>query len=191
MKFRFCGDADCPDWVLVEINILSTLSSVKLKLLAQVVANGIINPPIDMTKAEKLFADSKLDLDLDLKACVACLSFIITSTVGYNCDRSVLHSELQQLGLPREHSTSIRRVTDDNYGEIAAKLAASSLKINPLQKCNIQHDKNTNIFEVSLEIGNNPPTNILITPFTLDVLLENLKSVRSTMKELHENPYVL
>ncbi|GJQ84269.1 hypothetical protein Trydic_g2933 [Trypoxylus dichotomus] len=191
MRFKFCGDADCPDWVLVEINTLSSLSSVKLKLLSQVVANGIVNPPIDMAKAEKLFADSKLDLDVDLKACIACLSFIITSTVRYNCDRNMLHSELQQLGLPREHSTSIKRVTDDNYTEIAAKLEANSLKVNPLEKCSIKHDKDTNCFEVSLEIGNDQISNVLMTPFTLDVLLENLKSVRSTMKELHDNPYVL
>ncbi|KRT78195.1 hypothetical protein AMK59_6797, partial [Oryctes borbonicus] len=163
MRFRFCGDADCPDWVLVEINTLSSLSSVKLKLLAQVVANGIVNPPIDISKAEKLFADSKLDLDIDLKACMACLSFIITSTVRYNCDRNMLHSELQQLGLPREHSTSIKRVTDDNYTEIATKLGASSLKVNPLEKYSIKHNKDSNCFEISLTIGSKQTTNVLMT----------------------------
>ncbi len=25
MKFRFCGDLDCPDWVLAEINTLSKM----------------------------------------------------------------------------------------------------------------------------------------------------------------------
>ena len=25
MKFRFCGDLDCPDWVLLELSILSTM----------------------------------------------------------------------------------------------------------------------------------------------------------------------
>lgn len=48
-RFRFCGDADCPDWVLAEINTLSRLSSVKLKLLARVVAEGLLNPPLDVT----------------------------------------------------------------------------------------------------------------------------------------------
>ncbi|KAJ8914594.1 hypothetical protein NQ315_017299 [Exocentrus adspersus] len=74
MRFRFCGDADCPDWVLVEINTLSKLSSIKLKLLTQIVAQGIISAPVDMDKAEKLFAESKLEAGIDLKACMACLT---------------------------------------------------------------------------------------------------------------------
>ncbi|RZB41623.1 COMM domain-containing protein 4, partial [Asbolus verrucosus] len=64
-KFRFCGEADCPDWILAEINTLSRLSSVKLKLLSQIVVQGIIKPPIELSKAEKLFTDSKLVNPLD------------------------------------------------------------------------------------------------------------------------------
>uniref|UniRef100_A0A667YQN8 COMM domain containing 4 n=1 Tax=Myripristis murdjan TaxID=586833 RepID=A0A667YQN8_9TELE len=33
MRFRFCGDLDCPDWVLAEISTLAKISSVKMKLL--------------------------------------------------------------------------------------------------------------------------------------------------------------
>jgi hypothetical protein len=62
MKFRFCGEADCPDWILAEIYTLSRLSSVKLKLLAQIVVQGIMKPPVDLNKAEKLFSDSKLGM---------------------------------------------------------------------------------------------------------------------------------
>lgn len=42
-KFRFCGDGDCPDWVLAEIHSsLSVLSSVKLKILTQMVAKSLL-----------------------------------------------------------------------------------------------------------------------------------------------------
>lgn len=42
-KFRFCGDGDCPDWVLAEIySSLSVLSSVKLKILTQMVAKSLL-----------------------------------------------------------------------------------------------------------------------------------------------------
>ena len=30
-KFRFCGDLDCPDWILAEISILSKLVGSQLK----------------------------------------------------------------------------------------------------------------------------------------------------------------
>lgn len=121
----------------------------------------------------------------------------------------MLHSELQQLGLPREHSGSIRRVTDEHYADIVLKLGADSLKgtilfflrriellsklfiVNPLEKCSIQTNKENNLVELNLEIGDKEKANVLMTPFTLDVLLENLKSIRSNMKELHDNPYVL
>lgn len=68
------------------------------------------------------------DLDVDLKACIACLSYIITSTVRFDCDHSALYSELQQLGLPPEHSTSIKRVVDDVRTDLSQKLKNLSLK---------------------------------------------------------------
>ncbi|KAJ8977702.1 hypothetical protein NQ317_005435 [Molorchus minor] len=147
----FLWEADCPDWVLVEINTLSRLSSVKLKILGQVVAQGILNPP---KKAEKLFSESKLDPDIDLKACIACLTFIITSTVRFNCDSSALQSELQQLGLPREHSTCIKRITDEHSSSLTAKLSASSLKVNPLEDFSARVDQSINCAILDLVIGN-------------------------------------
>lgn len=41
-KFRFCGDCDCPDWVLAEIHSsLAVLSSVKLKILTNLVLKSL------------------------------------------------------------------------------------------------------------------------------------------------------
>lgn len=46
-KFRFCGDGDCPDWVLAEINsTLSVLSAVKLKILTQTVCRSLLGETI-------------------------------------------------------------------------------------------------------------------------------------------------
>ena len=33
MKFAFCGNLDCPEWVLSEVAILNRISAVKLKLI--------------------------------------------------------------------------------------------------------------------------------------------------------------
>ncbi|XP_022901458.1 COMM domain-containing protein 4 [Onthophagus taurus] len=188
MRFRFCGDADCPDWVLAEINMLSKLSSVKLKSLTQVVAQGIISPPIDIEKAEQIFTDSKLDEAIDLKACIACLGFILTSTIKFNCDHNALHSELQQLGLPREHSTSIKRVTSENCLDIATKLKGSSLKINPLQNFMLHINEKSNLVHFNMSI-NDKSTTVVMTPYTSDILLENLKGIRESMKEMIDDPY--
>ncbi|KAG8327688.1 COMM domain-containing protein 4 [Homalodisca vitripennis] len=43
LRFRFCGDGDCPDWILAQINTLARTSSIKMKLLCQVVAESIVS----------------------------------------------------------------------------------------------------------------------------------------------------
>lgn len=183
MKFRFCGDADCPDWVLVEIYNLSRLSSIKLKLLVQLVAQGILNPPIDFQKVEQIFADSKLDSDIDLQACVACISNILTVATRFNTDSNILQSELQQLGLPREHSTSIKRVFDDQFLNLTDKFRTSSLKVNSLKKVVCISDTNTKCAIAEFLIDNKT-SKVLLTPKTVDSLLNDLKNVRKTMVEL-------
>nr|CAD7454187.1 unnamed protein product [Timema tahoe] len=47
MRFRFCGDLDCPDWILAEINTLAKMSSVKMKLLCQQVAKSSLGEEMD------------------------------------------------------------------------------------------------------------------------------------------------
>jgi hypothetical protein len=42
MKFRFCGEQDCPDWLLAEMTTLSRLTSVKTKLTTAQVIQAII-----------------------------------------------------------------------------------------------------------------------------------------------------
>lgn len=59
---------------------------------------------------------------------MACLVFILTSTVRFHCDINALHSELQQLGLPREHSSAIRKVIEEYNTDIKANLNNTSLR---------------------------------------------------------------
>ncbi|TKS73489.1 COMM domain-containing protein 4 [Collichthys lucidus] len=77
-RFRFCGDLDCPDWVLAEISTLAKLYD----------------------KVAKLTADAKFESG-DIKASVAVLSFILSSAAKHDVDSESLSSELQQLGLPK------------------------------------------------------------------------------------------
>ncbi|XP_017779209.1 PREDICTED: COMM domain-containing protein 4 [Nicrophorus vespilloides] len=188
MKYRFCGGADCPDWVLAEINSLSKLSSIKLKLLVQVIAKGIINPPIDMEKAEKLFADSKLDQTVDLKACIACVNYILISAVKYNSNHNILKAELQMLGLPAEHGASFKKVMDEQSKEMLSVLKSKTLKVNALEGFSSSVDVESNCVNLELKI-NDETRNVIMTPYTLNVLLENLKSVRNNMQEMNNNPF--
>ncbi|XP_040893457.1 COMM domain-containing protein 4 isoform X2 [Toxotes jaculatrix] len=101
MRFRFCGDLDCPDWVLAEISTLAKISSVKMKLLCAQVLKDLLGEGIDYDKVAKLTADAKFESG-DIKASVAVLSFIFSSAAKHDVDSESLSSELQQLGLPKE-----------------------------------------------------------------------------------------
>lgn len=64
----------------------------------------------------------------DAKAMVAALELIFTSSARYGVSAADLSSELQQLGLPREHSTAVARLHTDHCSQITAVLSSQSLR---------------------------------------------------------------
>ncbi|GAB1604284.1 COMM domain-containing protein 4-like [Argonauta hians] len=131
MKFRFCGDLDCPDWVLAEINILSKLTSIKMRLLCGQVINSILSSDIDYEKVAKITADAKFDVG-DIKASIAALCFIIRSAAKCDVDSDTLSNELQQLGLPKEHSTPLCKLYGDNVSKFQEQLRKQSLRLSQM-----------------------------------------------------------
>lgn len=131
MKFRFCGDLDCPDWVLAEISTLSKLSSVKMRLLCAQVIKEFLGEKIDYAKVEKLTSDAKFDLS-DVKASLTGLGFILSSAAKYSVDGESLSNELQQLGLPKEHSISLCRVYGESLSKLQEVFQQTTLKLDTL-----------------------------------------------------------
>uniref|UniRef100_A0A1A7WL47 COMM domain containing 4 n=1 Tax=Iconisemion striatum TaxID=60296 RepID=A0A1A7WL47_9TELE len=131
MRFRFCGDLDCPDWVLAEISTLAKLSSVKMKLLCAQVLKDLLGEGIDFDKVAKLTADAKFESG-DIKASVAVLSFILSSAAKHDVDSESLSSELQQLGLPKEHATGLCKSYEDKHAALQDKLREASLRLGRL-----------------------------------------------------------
>uniref|UniRef100_UPI00358E9939 COMM domain-containing protein 4-like isoform X1 n=1 Tax=Myxine glutinosa TaxID=7769 RepID=UPI00358E9939 len=146
MRFRFCGDLDCPDWVLAEISTLSRLTSVKMRLLCIQVLKGLLEETLDYEKVGKLTSDAKFEAG-DVKATIAVLEFIISSAAKYSVDGQSLSSELQQLGLPKgsrltlgitqdrrtnEHAVTLCKCYEDKLGELQGKLKAQSMRLSRL-----------------------------------------------------------
>ncbi|KAK2103405.1 COMM domain-containing protein 4 [Saguinus oedipus] len=146
-RFRFCGDLDCPDWVLAEISMLAKMSSVKLRLLCSQVLKELLGQGIDYEKILKLTADTKFgeypaestgprqpwELGMvpgsgDVKATVAVLSFILSSAAKHSVDGESLSSELQQLGLPKEHAASLCRCYEEKQTPLQKHLRVCSLR---------------------------------------------------------------
>ncbi|KAG8186920.1 hypothetical protein JTE90_000393 [Oedothorax gibbosus] len=137
MKFRFCGDLDCPEWVLAEIATLSRITSIKMKLLCTQVVNGLLGTPIDFDKISKLTADAKYETS-DVKATVAALSFIFSSSTKHGIDEESLLNELQQLGLPKESTNALGKVFSEKFPLLQEKLKSDSFKLTEIRNINWQ-----------------------------------------------------
>uniref|UniRef100_A0A8C4NG51 COMM domain containing 4 n=1 Tax=Eptatretus burgeri TaxID=7764 RepID=A0A8C4NG51_EPTBU len=68
----------------------------------------------------------------DIKATIAVLEFIISSAAKYSVDGQSLSSELQQLGLPKEHAVTLCKCYEDKQGELQEKLKAQSMRLSRL-----------------------------------------------------------
>ncbi|RWS29641.1 COMM domain-containing protein 4-like protein, partial [Leptotrombidium deliense] len=102
-------------------------SSVKVKLLCNEVVTDVVESNLNFEKLLKLTADAKLDED-DVKGIFAALSYILKSSVKYSVDAGVLGNELQQLGFPKEHASSISKVFSDKMDALKTALCKQSLK---------------------------------------------------------------
>ncbi|XP_026502618.2 COMM domain-containing protein 4-like, partial [Terrapene carolina triunguis] len=64
----------------------------------------------------------------DVKATIAVLSFILSSAAKHSVDSDSLSSELQQLGLPKEHATGLCRSYEEKQSPLQDSLRTRSLR---------------------------------------------------------------
>ncbi|CAL1531444.1 unnamed protein product [Lymnaea stagnalis] len=200
MRFRFCGDLDCPDWVLAEINILSKITSVKMKLLAVQVLKDMLGQGIDYDKVQKLTSDAKFEIG-DIKASVAALSFILASAAKYDVDSDTLANELQQLGLPKEHTTSLCKSYSDAQGNLQEHFRHTSLRVSNLDSVQWRVDyvlssselQEVNEPSVQLKLDIRPgdtraaePVAFTLTADKFRILLHELKQAQTIMTNLEK-----
>lgn len=103
---------------------------------------------------------------------------------------------------------AIRKIVEEYSVEIKRHLNSNSLKsmnvkqilyvkvhfyflaVNPLTDVNVKSIKDNKFASIELTINGSSKT-VMVTPYTLNVLLNNLKAVRATMEEIQKNPIVL
>eukprot|EP00005_Dracoamoeba_jomungandri_P001368 CAMPEP_0174253698 /NCGR_PEP_ID=MMETSP0439-20130205/3064_1 /TAXON_ID=0 /ORGANISM="Stereomyxa ramosa, Strain Chinc5" /LENGTH=195 /DNA_ID=CAMNT_0015334869 /DNA_START=15 /DNA_END=602 /DNA_ORIENTATION=- len=132
MRFYFCGQLDCPDWVLREIETLSKLSSIRVKFIVKEVVNAINSANLDIEKVTK--HTSKVNFDTgSVKGAVAAFTFILYNAAKYDVPDDVLVKEIMQLGLPKETCTALLGPFAANREKLRAKLRSDTLHVNGLQ----------------------------------------------------------
>lgn len=197
MRFRFCGDLDCPDWVLAEISTLAKISSVKLKLIGAQVLKEQLGEAIDYEKILKLTADARFESG-DIKATVAVLCFILSSAAKHNVSGDNLSSELQQLGLPREHAVSLCRSYDEKQTALQETLRENSLRLSRLSSLSWRVDQtlsssiirevNEPVVHLNLcmkDSTDSKHVNVSMSASKLRVLLTELKQALEMMNSLN------
>ncbi|XP_038273986.1 COMM domain-containing protein 4-like isoform X2 [Dermochelys coriacea] len=143
MRFRFCGDLDCPDWVLAEISTLAKISSVKLKLICGQVLKDLQGEGIDYEKILKLTSDAKFEhatglcrsyeekqspLQDSLRARSLRLNRL--DSVSWRVDHTLSSSELQQVNEPLVHLKFTMRDGDQGGTEpFAMTVSAEKFRV--------------------------------------------------------------
>uniref|UniRef100_A0A1A9VHP2 COMM domain-containing protein n=1 Tax=Glossina austeni TaxID=7395 RepID=A0A1A9VHP2_GLOAU len=187
-KFRFCGDGDCPDWVLGEIIFsLSAMEAENLELLAELVAKKILGKDFD----ESLVKSLTSPILNDGKSAIACIHLLLNNAARHSVTESVFNEEIQQLGLPKQHAEAMCRVLSNHATVIRQRLIDKAFRINELST--VQHlpsvdaGINCSTFElkISQELVDGSPQNsthvINIDNGQLRALLEELKYARDVM----------
>ncbi|XP_077328690.1 COMM domain-containing protein 4 [Lithobates pipiens] len=197
MRFRFCGDLDCPDWVLAEISTLAKISSVKLKLICAQVLKEQLGEAIDYEKILKLTSDARFESG-DIKATIAVLCFILSSAAKHNVSSDSLSSELQQLGLPKEHAVSLCRSYEEKQTALQETLRESSLRLSRLSSVSWRVDQtlsssilqevNEPLVHLNLHVAdarNSSPVAVTVSSSKLRVLLTELKQALEMMNAIN------
>ncbi|XP_064169252.1 COMM domain-containing protein 4 isoform X2 [Anguilla rostrata] len=169
-----------------------------MKLLCVQVLKDLLGEDIDYCKVAKITADAKFESG-DIKASVAVLSFILSSAAKHDLDSESLSSELQQLGLPKEHTTGLCKSYEDKHTALQEKLRESSLRLGRLESMSWRVDytlssselKEVNEPTVQLrlqaqgaESGSTETTVVSITADKFRVLLTELKQAQAMMNAL-------
>lgn len=156
---------------------------------SNVVKTILSEEPVDEQKFTGLF-DGSTD---DSKSAFSCVRFLLISAVRFNIGKDVFSIELQQLGLPREHSLAMGKVLDEHSTSLTENLKSKSLTINDLMDVKCKESDGIDCVKLEMEIknsisGGNVFKEINISSSDIPILLKELKIIKSNMDELdYEN----
>ncbi|CAH0522165.1 unnamed protein product [Peronospora belbahrii] len=115
MKFRFCGGLEPPDWLLVELPLLSEtdrMTTDNLVAMCQAIGADITAQALDQTHLLSQEVDDR-KVKKFKKTAAASLRFILTHAAKYNTAGRDLMEELQQLGMHQSTAEAIAQSYED------------------------------------------------------------------------------
>ncbi len=131
MKFKFCGNIDCPEWLISEITFLTKISSIKLRIISNNLINCLISDSQNLKDILKSIEEMNFSED-EAIIIVSSLEFIIKNSTKFDVEDIILNQELQQLGLPQENADSITKVFKNQKQNLKKKLLKETFSFNQI-----------------------------------------------------------
>lgn len=196
MRFRFCGDLDAPEWLLREVASLSRMTYVRIKLLIMHILNTQIGTAtLDMEKVKKLVSTAEFDAS-DIRGAIAAVQFILRGAAQYNVQPEGLGTELNQIGLPAEHSRAFWKAYATHAADLRAVLARRTLalprvdalhwRVDYTLSCAGIRGVNAPAASIMLRLSNGDRTAFALPADKLRVLLEDLRDARALLAQCTE-----
>ena len=138
MRFKFCGNIDCPDWLITEITYLTKFTSVKLRIISNQICKFIINKGSNIQDLKKILDEMNLN-EQESKIVISVLDFIFRNSAKFDVEDIALSQELQQLGLPQENAESISKVFKNQKLKLREFLKGDIFSFNIINDVNFKN----------------------------------------------------
>ena len=112
MKFAFCGNLDCPEWVLSEVAILNRMSAIKLKLILGQMVKKLSGQAFDQDRLNKLCRDQNFD-QVETRVVLALIEFLLTQPVRHVVSDKAFSKDLLQMGVAIENANALVKVFNE------------------------------------------------------------------------------
>ena len=191
MLFKLFGNSDAPDWLMSELNILSYVSSVRIKFILLQIANLLTESEVDFNLIYQHLQDANLT-ESQTRSVLAVLSFIIQNAIRFDVEPEDLTQELQQLGTPLSHTSTITRFYKESRRQLRKYMRTNFQRFCQPQVIEYRSDivlskKNSNDFpQGALHLRFSPlnekPFSFSMTAQQVDDLIRELTTVIDVMQ---------
>lgn len=141
MRFLFCGDQPVPEWFLSQLDLLSNLSSVKLRKIGGLYVVYLSDPETgkgSLTQVQEILLSSEFS-ENQTKTIVAMLDFILTNSAKNSVEPDQLMKELIDLGIPKENCQSLCKIMELNSQKLRAVFRKNVLRQNKFQDLELKN----------------------------------------------------
>ncbi|CAG9312902.1 COMMD4 [Blepharisma stoltei] len=187
MRFKFCGDIEPPEWLLAEVNQLSRITAVRIKLISTIIAKQISENKFDMEKAWKLSSDCGLSKE-EIQSALASIHFIFSTAAKFSVTSNVLNDEIGQLGLPLENALALSKTYGDHLNNMQRSLENSFLRVSKVENISwkVDLDLRTKSTDASIVVTTSDLQRhpVCLSAPQLNLLIQELSRAKNLMEKI-------